>query len=138
MKSKDPNKKSKFPVFMGIIWGLMVVVGIMEAISIFSYKEPYYKRAESISNNIATREFGEMCMLLNNQISNGLNLKEAPEYSELLAVKAYVEAEGLYRMYAANDKPERAEYYYNKMQSAGEKLGRFAYLEDEMDRYFGK
>lgn len=135
MNSGAKNKKSKFPIVMGIIWGGIIAVSIGVIVSIFSYDYDYFKNAESISSNIISEEYGTLFRDMNYRLEDGLTAEEHPEFAELIAVSHYYEACIQYHMFLNDNQTEKADYYYGKMQKAQKGLGQLQYLADKIDQF---
>lgn len=136
MKSDKQNKKSIFPVIMGIIWGFLIVNSIFLVLSIYDYDDRFYAKAGDIASNITSEEFAQLSTSVGLQLNNGMTLEEEPEYTELVAIRNYFDSASQYHMYTEDNQTDKAQYYYNKMQESKKDLGRFDYLADKINRRF--
>lgn len=137
-KKKNKNKKSLFPVVMGILWAGIVAMAIWILISIFTYKRPYYKYADEIADKISAEQFGELCSEISFQMDDGMTVENAPEYGKMMAIKHYVEASALYEAYLDNDQLDKAQIYQEKMEKALNSMGEFGYLEEKVENYLAR
>ncbi len=129
------DKKNRFPIIMGIIWGIIIACYILVTVFVYSPDEKYYKRAQSIVDDIAGEDYGMAYYHLLTQISNGMDVDNDTEYAEVMGIKHYLEDEMLYRVYSNNNMSKEAAFYENKRQQALEEMGRFNYFEDRLRKF---
>lgn len=139
MREKKNKKKGKgLAVVLGIIWGIMLVVLAFSVKNIFSFREDYYySNPEYIFNYIVSEEYGSIYNRIQNMIETGIKGGNHPEYDELIAIHAYMEAGAQYKMYSAGNDMNKAAKYKAEMEKAKAALGKLDFTAAEMDKALG-
>lgn len=135
MRCKKKNKHFLFPIFFGIVWGVLICIFIIIYVFIHKDDRQYYKHAQTVVFDIAGEQYGLAGYDLQLQLSDGLTEERAPELKELIAIREYMNASVLYQLYQKNDNPEKAAYYEQKKNTALEKMGDLKYLQKGIDDY---
>lgn len=135
MKSTKKNKKSKFPIVMGIIWSIIIFIAFEITLSIYTYKEPYYKHASGLLEDLETEKYGKFAYDYMNQESSGLTIDKAPEFKYLAAVNHYIEAAGLLKVYEDCGDEERTQFYADKKEKYRKELKSYLRYTEDIDDF---
>ncbi len=133
-RSKNKSKRTVFPVLMGIIWGILIVVFILITKSIRTRTESYCYLDGAV-NCLANEEYGQFVRSVMIQRTSGLYDDKKPDMGVIDPISHYMEAAGMYKMYVQSGDVKKADYYRAKMNSCREKMGRYAECADWIDRY---
>lgn len=135
MKPENKNKKSAFPIVLGIIWGILLALTAWVIIYVMTYENDINKNASTIANYVTEEQYGMVYRDVKYRMADGMTAENHPEYSELVGIAHYLEAAAQYRMYIEGGQPEKAKYYYDKMQNAVQELGDLKSIAYEIENY---
>jgi len=127
------NKKNRFAIIMGIIWGIIISVLAFCLVKIYAPKEEYYYRSEYMLENVMAERYGEVYSRMESVLENGIDPEERTEYKELDALKGYMQAAGMYRIYSENGYSEEALVYEERMAQESGNLAGLSYITEEID-----
>lgn len=139
-KSENKKRKSRYklPVFLGIIWAIMLIVYCVSVYKIFHYDSvPYYSNPEYLMGDVTLKQYGNIYQRVDDMLSSNLTAEELPEYTELVAIHDYIEAAGLYRIYSENGLDELADRNKERMESAKAGFGKLSFAIEEIDEAIG-
>lgn len=133
-KSKNKPKRTLFPVLMGIIWGILIVVFVLVTKSIRTRKDSYCYLVGAV-NHFTNEEYGQFVRSVIIQKTGGLYDEKKPEMGVVDPLCRYMEAAGMYKIYVQSGDAKKADYYRAKMNSCREELDRYEEFADWLDRY---
>ncbi len=137
MRSKNKEKThKKLAIFLGIIWGIMLVVYLRSVYGIFHYDESriYYSDATYLAGDIVVGNYGSLYSRIDSMVGDGADFTEHPEYSELAAIHDYMEALTLYRMYSENGIEDLAAKNLARMDEARSRMGGLDFAAEDLNK----
>lgn len=132
-KNKKAAKKKRFDVTMGIIWGIIISVLVICIVKIYTPEEPYYYRSEYILESVMAEKYGDVYERMENVATSGIDITEFEEFTELNAVKNYMQAAGLFKIYEESGNEELASGYAARMSEESAKMQGLSYTKAEID-----
>lgn len=131
-------KKSKFAVIIGIIWGIVFAVAIIGVIYIFTgYRIRSYSNPKYVLERLAYREYGDVYERLLSVMEYDYEIETREEYTEMMALKDYIEAAGTYTLFAEENDTERAMKAKERMDEAYSRLGLLSFTKEDIDEIVG-
>ena len=139
MHTQPKNKRRKgFAIFLGIVWGIMLVFYAKTAYDIMNYRnEIYYPDPVSMAYETVVGNYGGIYSRIDELIKQGVDIDDHTEYSELNAVHDYMEALANYRIYSKNGLSEQAAKNLALMDEAKSRMGGLDFAAKDIDAILG-
>ena len=133
MKSQGSKKVSKLAIFLGIIWGVMLVcfTGLYYKITHYD-RGTYLPRPDYFADEIIAQNYGGIYDRMDSLIRSGFNPAEHEEYAELMAIHDYVENCALYVIYSVNHEEDLKAEYMEALKEARSRMGELDFAADEI------
>ena len=132
------GKKSRFAVIIGIIWGIAFAAVIVGVIYIFTgYEVTNYHKPEYIFNEIAYGKYGAAYERVFSEMEYEPDIESREDYTELIAMKDYIEAAGSYVIFLEENDTDRAATAKEKIDNAYSRLGSLSFVKEEIDEIVG-
>ncbi|MBP5152193.1 MAG: hypothetical protein ILP13_04700 [Lachnospiraceae bacterium] len=133
MKRQRDKNVSKLPVFLGIIWGVMLVcfTGLYYKITHYD-RSPYVGKPSYLASEVIAEQYGGLYERVDNLLRSGMLPEEHPEYAELVALHDYVENCAFYVMYSVNGDEEKKAKYMEALKEARARMGDLEFAADEI------
>lgn len=120
---------------MGILWAGIVAVSIYLVVYIAVPDKVDVFGTDATFSLIQQEKYWYARKRVKTLLLEGLDLSEAVEYQQMAAYAHYIDDLGEYRIYNENNEPERADYFYKKLQRDKEEMGDLAAICDKIDAF---
>ncbi len=138
-KLKIEPVKRPLATVLGIVWGIVIVVLAVSIYGIFNYDQgTYYSKPEFYTAEVLGKDYGMIYSGMDSFEKNVRDVKNHPEYGELIAVRDYVENFARYRMYTENGDGEKASKYLEAMNDAKTRLKALDFTVEEIEKLLNR
>lgn len=123
-------------LIINIVTGFLCLGLVLGIVSLFSemrrYESDYNKKEETFLYAIQYKDYPRLLEVShrNRSMKDG----NSERFEEYHGVADYFQAASYYKMYRENNQPQKAEEMKKKMEEAKIRMGKYAYLQEEINQ----
>lgn len=133
-KKQKKARRNVFAVFMGIIWGAIIIALFVSVVRIFVPETYSYYSGVTVLNYLASEQYGEFYIRVSDRLTDGNDYEDMNAYNSQIATVEYIQSAGMYKIYKENGVSEKEQYYMEMMESASQRMGDLSFVKDEVDK----